>query len=144
MAELIDKGVALKLFDNCGLSMSRTFVKNRISNMPTTTEAEIRAKAIDEFVEKMKEELLLCKNIFSERRKLCESGSHMEGIYSSSIGTVNGVYSMVDEIAEQLKGEHGRKLNRCDTCTHYIADKVPPICYFCSKGIEDNYERKGE
>ena len=53
MAELIDKGVALKLFDNCGLSMSRTFVKNRISNMPTTTEAEIRNKAIDDFFDEL-------------------------------------------------------------------------------------------
>lgn len=34
--------------------------------------------------------------------------------------------------------------SRCDTCTHYIADEVPPICYLCCKGIEDNYERKGE
>ena len=66
---------------------------------------ELRASVIDEFAEKMKAELLLCKKIFSERRSLCESGSHMEGIYSSSIGTVNGVYSMVDEVAEKLKEE---------------------------------------
>lgn len=62
-------------------------------------------KGIDEFAEKLKAELLLSKNIISEHRRICESGSHMEDIYSSSIGTLNGVYSMVDEVAEQLKEE---------------------------------------
>ena len=33
---------------------------------------------------------------------------------------------------------------RCLTCTHYIADEVPPICYLCCKGIEDNYKKRGE
>lgn len=66
---------------------------------------EIRNKAVDEFAEKLKAELLLSKNVISERRKMCESGSHMEGIYSSAIGTLNGVYSMVDEVAEELKEE---------------------------------------
>ena len=49
------------------------------------------------------------------------------------------------EIVQEVAKEHGRKLNRCDTCTYYVADTVPPICYFCSKGMEDNYKaREGE
>lgn len=35
---------------------------------------------------------------------------------------------------------------RCLTCDHYVGEEiVPPICYFCCKGLEDNYvEKKGE
>ena len=44
------------------------------------------------------------------------------------------------EIVQEVAKEHGRKLNRCDTCTHFVNDDtVPPICYFCCKGLEDNY-----
>ena len=53
----------------------------------------------------------------------------------------------VIEIVQEVAKEYGytRTLNRCDSCIHYIADKVPPICYFCSKGMEDNYKaREGE
>lgn len=46
------------------------------------------------------------------------------------------------KIVQEVAKEYGRKLNRCDTCNHYVADEVPPICYFCSKGLEDNYEEK--
>lgn len=50
------------------------------------------------------------------------------------------------EIVKEVATEYGycRKLNRCDTCNHYVADEVPPICYFCCKGMEDNYQQKGE
>lgn len=55
MAELIDKDEALKLFDNCAFqTMNYVTVKGRLNSLPTTTEAEIRAKAIDEFAEKLK------------------------------------------------------------------------------------------
>lgn len=47
------------------------------------------------------------------------------------------------QIVQEVANEH-RKLNRCDTCNHYVADEVPPICYFCCKGMEDNYQQKGE
>lgn len=46
----------------------------------------------------------------------------------------------MQEVAKEYG--YGRKLSRCDTCTHYIADEVPPICYMCCKGIEDNYKAK--
>lgn len=45
---------------------------------------------------------------------------------------------------QPLPAPYQKSPSRCDTCTHYVADEVPPICYMCSKGIEDNYERKGE
>ena len=115
MAELIDKGALYdamteeykKHYAGTGKGYDFTIAMQMVQNQPTvtTTEAEIRNRAIDEFAEKLKSELLLSKNVISERRKMCESGSHMEGIYSSAIGTLNGVYSMVDEVAEQLKGE---------------------------------------
>ena len=49
------------------------------------------------------------------------------------------------EIVQEVAKEHGRKLNRCDTCTHYTSEEiVPPICYFCCKGMEDNYKAREE
>ena len=50
-----------------------------------------------------------------------------------------------NECFEVVAKEYGNDTHsRCDTCTHNVADKVPPICYMCCKGIEDNYEQKGE
>ena len=46
----------------------------------------------------------------------------------------------------ELPAPYGKDTNvpsKCDTCTHNVADEVPPICYMCCKGIEDNYQ-KGE
>lgn len=58
MAELIDKGEALKLFDNCAFqTMNYVTVKGRLNSLPTTNEAEIRAKAIDEAMGKLAEEI---------------------------------------------------------------------------------------
>ena len=75
--------------------------------------------------------------------KICEEIARRD----STDGTVK-VFSgkEVIEIVKEVAKEHGRKLNRCDTCTHFVNDEtVPPICYFCSKGMEDNYkEREGE
>ena len=51
------------------------------------------------------------------------------------------------EIVQEVAKEYGycKKLTKCDSCVQYISEElVPPICYFCCKGIEDNYERKGE
>lgn len=82
MAELIDKGALLKKFNDAGVHIEfdlpveeilgedvdiddfamlvqdaiqayRKMVIGTIQNQPTTTEAEIRAKAIDEFVAEM-------------------------------------------------------------------------------------------
>ena len=88
-------------------------IADMIDDMPTVTEADIRAKAIEEFAK-----ALLVNEVVDK--------------------------SVVRRVAEQLKGEHGRTLNRCDTCIHYITDKVPPVCYFCCKGMEDNYKAKEE
>ena len=49
------------------------------------------------------------------------------------------------EIVQEVAKEYGRKLNRCDTCTHYTSEEiVPPICYFCCKGLENNYKAREE
>ena len=55
-------------------------------------------------------------------------------------------YNDIEVIIQQVANEHGKTLNRCDTCTHYTSEEiVPPICYFCCKGMEDNYKaREGE
>lgn len=69
-----------------------------------------------------------------EERKICLDESAL--ISASCI-------ERMKEIVQEVAKEH-RKLNRCDTCNHYVADEVPPICYFCCKGMEDNYQQKGE
>ena len=49
------------------------------------------------------------------------------------------------EIVQEVAKEYGRKLNRCDTCIHFTDEEiVPPICYFCCKGMEDNYKAREE
>ncbi len=55
-------------------------------------------------------------------------------------GVMRG-YEYSKDVVQEVAKEH-RKLNRCDTCNHYVADEVPPICYFCCKGFEDNYVAK--
>ena len=42
---------------------------------------------------------------------------------------------------QPLPAPYQKAPSRCDTCTHNVAE-VPPICYMCSKGIEDNYVAK--
>ena len=62
-------------------------------------------KAIDEFAEKLKAELLDAKRVLSERREMQERESEMAKMCSYNIGVLNAVGSMVGEIAEQLKEE---------------------------------------
>jgi hypothetical protein len=142
MAELIDKGAFIEDIKTEIVNLSMDGLKgtqrdrsdlygmiDRINEQPTTTEAEIRAKAehtyenchnitcrrkcqkdgynmaIEEFAEKLKTELTDALSIFSERREMYERESDIGIMYSHGIGTLKGVRYMVDEIAEQLKGE---------------------------------------
>ena len=83
----------------------RTDMRDFINEQPTTTEAEIRAKAIDEFAEKLKEELLDAIRTISEYRENYERESDIGKMCSHGIGTIKGINYMVKEIAEQLKEE---------------------------------------
>ena len=59
----------------------------------------------------------------------------------------NILWDRAISIVKEVAKEHGytRKLNRCDTCDNYTSEEiVPPICYFCCKGMEDNYKAKEE
>ena len=115
MAELINKNVLLDSMDDRykakrdivpdNLAEGFLQMEKLIKEQPATTEAEIRAKAIEEFAEKLKAELLDALIIFSERREMYEIESEMGKMYSHGIGTLKGVNHMVDEIAEQLKEE---------------------------------------
>ena len=73
--------------------------------------------------------------------KICEEIARRD----STDGTVKvfsgkEVIEIVQEIAKEYK-----KLNRCDTCIHFTDEEiVPPICYFCCKGMEDNYKAREE
>ena len=60
-------------------------------------------------------------------------------------GMVKGFEYAINTVQEVAK-EYGRiHLNRCDTCIHYTSEEiVPPICYFCCKGMEDNYKAREE
>lgn len=89
MAELISKDGVIKLIEkefdmNCLTEWGQGYidamhdVKGIIATLPTVTEAEIRAKAIEEMVERIK-------------------------IHTKVVGTT--YLEDIDEIAEQLKGE---------------------------------------
>lgn len=65
---------------------------------------KIRAKAIDEFAEKLKAEVSEEINEVSKTQKLYEVGSDMSTACSHIMGTLRDVYHrIVDKIAEQLK-----------------------------------------
>jgi hypothetical protein len=93
MAELIDKKTifpnGVLLLDENNPMASVGELVNRIANLPTTTEAEIRAKAIDEFAEKLKD--FIAKQV--------------EDAESSNDLCTEIFQSEIDEIAEQLKEE---------------------------------------
>lgn len=92
MAELIYKGELLtriRLNYNNHQNISAGAIKDMIDTTSTTTEAEIRAKAIDEFAEKLKE-LFKYESAWGETQ-----------YYQRLVIDI----SKIDEIAEQLKGE---------------------------------------
>ncbi len=96
MAELIDKnaihfrcrygGDCQGGIEQCFKCLDYVCDAEDIQDMPTVTEAEIRAKAIDEFAEKLKKDLDI---------KYCFGG----------IDSKFKFFDTIDEIAEQLKGE---------------------------------------
>lgn len=50
--------------------------------------------------------------------------------------------SIVQEVAKEY-GEKPKEPSRCDTCDNFADENiVPPICYLCCKGLEDNYKAK--
>lgn len=83
-----------------------TDVLEIVEEQLTTTEAEIRAKAIDEFAEKLKSELLEEIQDISERQRLYEVGSDISTTYSHIMGTLRDVCNRtIGTVAEQLKEE---------------------------------------
>ena len=98
MAELIIKKELLtriRLNYNNHQNVSAGAIKDMIDTTPTTTEAEIRAKAIDEFAEKFKTH--------------CDKMKHDEwNRHARPLSWENAYEQFKDEIdyiAEQLKGE---------------------------------------
>lgn len=92
MAELIYKNEILtriRLNYNNYQNVSAGVIKDMIDTTSTTTEADIRAKAIDEFAEKLKE-LFKYESAWGETQ-----------YYQRLVIDI----SKIDEIAEQLKGE---------------------------------------
>lgn len=94
MAELIDKGALMEKLKRtsvfeCVRNSANKNVFEIIGDMPTTTEAEIRAKAIDEFAERCKE--------------LVKQGELYD--YVRWCNWNNSVFKWFDRVAEQLKEE---------------------------------------
>ena len=87
----------------------------------------------------------MCTNTMKSDRG-CDGGCVVnDAMYKRVMEVISK--AIVQEVAKEYGKDtnvrsNGRKLNRCDTCTYYVADTVPPICYFCSKGIEDNYKAR--
>ena len=107
MAELIDKGafiedikteiVNLAMNGLKGTPRDRSYLYemvDRINEQPTTTEADIRAKAIEEFAEKLGE-------AFSEHSSEIE----VEGMKFDILTLDSVIEIMWDLVEEQLKGE---------------------------------------
>ena len=105
MAELIDKGVTSKLIYNffdslipshyykLDLVKAHDCLQEEINELPTVTEAEIRAKAIDEFAEKLGR---LCKN----------SAMALDRYNGRPLYNKDGKWSdLINDVAEQLKEE---------------------------------------
>ncbi len=71
----------------------------------TITETEIRAKAIEEFANKMKAEIYDRINDISERQRNYEAGSDMSLTYSHMMGALRDVIGIVSDTKVKLKGE---------------------------------------
>ena len=96
MAELIDKGALIDHMKS-QWEMQELYLpvhfEYLVDEIPTTTEAEIRAKAISEFAEKLGEE-------FSEKAGTIK----VDGI-QYDILTLDSVIEIMWDLVEQLKGE---------------------------------------
>lgn len=110
MAELIDKCALYeqmteeykKHYAGTGKGYDFTIAMQMVQNQPTTTEAEIRAKAIDEFAEKLKYEFN--GNIFTDEEKFKYAKKEQEQICAQNMSWKRAI-KYVDYFAEQLKGE---------------------------------------
>lgn len=78
----------------------RTDMRDFIREMQTTTEAEIRAKAISEFAEKLKAEL--SGQIFSDEEKFKYDRRTQEAICAQN-ATWKVAIQYVEKLADQLK-----------------------------------------
>lgn len=99
MAELIDKNEVKEIFPDKGEG-SWTYnvtAKAYIDSLPTTTESEIRAKAIDEFAELLKKAAIRGAFEYKPDKK---APWRKELVYCKVVGT-----RKIDEIAKQLKEE---------------------------------------
>lgn len=60
---------------------------------------------------------------------------------------VNEAAALAIKALEKQIANKAREIadKRCIACDYYVGEEiVPPICYFCCKGLEDNYKKKGE
>ena len=90
-------------------------------------------------IEKILERLEAVRQMHFDLSQSDELNEHDKGLQRMFVGC----YKHAKEIVQEVAKEHGRKLNRCDTCTHYTSEEiVPPICYFCCKGLENNYKAR--
>ena len=77
-------------------------LKSRIVDVVQDT----RNKAIDEFAEKFKQDILERIYDISERQRNYKVGSDMSTMYSHVMGVLWGIHNTaIDEIAEQMKRE---------------------------------------
>lgn len=89
----------------------RTALKHLISDAQTVTEAEIRAKAISEFAEKLKERLKCMQMVDLQGEDVCpcsETGEecpHRNSDVGCQYCAMEQTIKDLEEIAEQLKGE---------------------------------------
>ena len=101
MAELIDKnhicfrcsygGGCMADIEDCKICIHYVCDYEDIQNLPTTTESEIRAKAIDEFAEKLG---ILCEN-----RAMALDRYNGRPLYNKD----GKWHDLINEVAEQLK-----------------------------------------
>lgn len=105
MAELIDKRTTRKTIEKyfeslapshyykMDLEKASAYLVSEISELPTTTEAEIRNRAIDEFAEK------LCDAFSEKYGEVTVNGIKFDVL------TLDGATEITWDVAEQLKGE---------------------------------------
>lgn len=107
MAELIEKRTIRKIIEKyfeslapshyykMDLEKASVYLDAEIAELPTTTEAEIKAKAIDEFADKLKTEYI--------HYDIDDALEH--SIYTSYSENILALEEYVDKLAEQLKEE---------------------------------------
>lgn len=81
-----------------------------------------------------------------ERIRLYQTLDTTENTVDVAIKETERFIEYINEAEAKLRESEKFKesISKCNTCSHYIGNIVPPICYFCCKGIEDNYVAKEE